>query len=60
MAKDSKKSDKKELYEVDDIIVIEDRKKGDDFDLGKEELDLASDDDEFDLEDGFEFDDGGD
>ena len=59
MSKDAKKPEKKEKYDVDDIIVIEDRKKGDDFELGKEELDLKPDDDELDMDD-FEFDDGGD
>ena len=59
MSKDTKKPEKKEKYDVDDIIVIEDRKKGDDFELGKEELDLKPDDDELDMDD-FEFDDGGD
>lgn len=50
---------KQEKYDVDDIIVIEDKKKSDEFDLGKDELDNGGDDDELDFED-IEFDDGGD
>jgi hypothetical protein len=52
-------SKKQEKYDVDDIIVIEDKKKGDDFDLGKDDLDDVFDDDELDFDD-IEFDDGGD
>lgn len=50
---------KQEKYDVDDIIVIEDKKKSDDFDLGREDPDDAFDDDELDFDD-MEFDDGGD
>jgi hypothetical protein len=59
MAKDTKKKDAKEKYDVDDIIVIEDKKKGDDFELGKEDMDSGIDDDELDMDE-FDFDDGGD
>jgi hypothetical protein len=58
MAKASKNG--KEKYDVDDVIVIDDRKKGDDFDLGKAEVDSGVDDDELDLDADYEFDDGGD
>ena len=59
MAK-STKTDKKEEYDVADIIVIEDKKKGDEFDLGRDQLDGLDDDDELDFDSDFEFDDGGD
>lgn len=53
-------SKKQEKYDVDDIITIEDKKKKDDeFDLGKEDLDSGIDDDELDFDD-IDFDDGGD
>ena len=50
---------KQEKYDVEDIIVIEDKKKGDEFDLGRESLDDGFDDDELDF-DSMDFDDGGD
>ena len=59
MPKDNKKSDKED-YDVNDIIVIEDKKKHDDFDLGKDAVDDAFDDDELDMDADYEFDDGGD
>ncbi|MFA6572105.1 MAG: hypothetical protein WCT77_12810 [Bacteroidota bacterium] len=61
MVKPEKKSEKKgkEQYDVEDIIVIEDKKKGEDFDLGREDLVSDIDDDELDFDD-FEADDGGD
>jgi hypothetical protein len=43
--------------EKDDVIVIDAK---DEFDLGREELDLGSDDDDADFDDDMEFDDGGD
>ena len=58
MAKD--KNTKKEVYDVKDVLVLDDKKKNDDFDLGKDELDVGSDDDELDFDSDFEFDDGGD
>jgi len=59
--KDTKKPEKKkETYDVEDIIVIDDKKKGDDFDLVKDEIDGVDDDDELDFDADFEFDDGGD
>jgi hypothetical protein len=60
MTKTTTKTDKKEEYDVSDIITIEDKKKGDDFDLGRDELDAGDDDDELDFDSDFEFDDGGD
>ena len=60
MNKDVKKPSKKEEYDVSDIIVLDDKKKGDDFDLGRDDLDGADDDDELDMDSDFEFDDGGD
>ena len=61
MAKTDKKTEKKkEMYDVEDVITIEDKKKGDEFDLGKEDVDLGMDDDELDFDSDFEFDDGGD
>ena len=57
MAKEEKKSGNKEKYDVADIVVIDDKKKDEDFDLGREELE--ADDDELDFEE-MEFDDGGD
>lgn len=61
MAKDVKKPGKKEDYDVSDIITLEDKKKNDDFDLGRDDLDGAGDDDdELDMDSDFEFDDGGD
>jgi hypothetical protein len=56
----AKKAEKKEVYDVADIIVLDDRKKGDELDLGKDELDGLDEDDELDLDADFEFDDGGD
>jgi hypothetical protein len=56
----AKKSVKKEEYDVADIIVIEDRKRGEDFDLGREELDGLDDDDDSDFDSDMDFDDGGD
>ncbi|MGV8172129.1 MAG: hypothetical protein ACP5OA_05550 [Candidatus Woesearchaeota archaeon] len=62
MVKESKKVDKnKESYDVSDVIVIDDKRKGDDFELGRDDLDVtADDDDELDFDADFEFDDGGD
>jgi hypothetical protein len=61
MAKELKKSEKKkEVYDVEGIITIDDRKKGDEFDLGKDDTELDTDDDELDFDADFEFDDGGD
>lgn len=55
-----KMAKKQEKYDVDDIIVIEDKKKKDDeFDLGKDDVDAGFDDDELDFDD-MDFDDGGD
>ena len=60
MAKEVKKSAKeKESYDVSDIIVLDDKKKSDELDLGRDELD-TDDDDELDFDSDFEFDDGGD
>jgi hypothetical protein len=61
MAKESKKPEKKkELYDVEGIISIDDKKK-DEFDLGGKDSDeLDNDDDELDFDSDFEFDDGGD
>jgi len=48
-----------EKNEKDDVIVIEEKKKPDeDFDLGREDLDTGQDDD-LDMEDDFDYDDGG-
>ena len=55
-----KKKDAKEQYDVEGIISIDDKKKGDDFDLGREDADTDTDDDDFDMDSDFEFDDGGD
>jgi hypothetical protein len=60
MVKETKKSEKKEVYDVEGIITIEDKKKGDELDLGRDELDSGDDDDELDFDSDFEFDDGGD
>lgn len=61
MIKEIKKSEKKETYDVEGIITIEDdKKKGDELDLGRDELDGNDDDDELDFDADFEFDDGGD
>ena len=63
MAKDTKKSEKKkvtkESYDVEGIIVLDDKKKDDDINTGVEGLD-TDDDDELDFDADFEFDDGGD
>ena len=59
VVKDAKKSSKEE-YDVEGIISIDEKKKGDDFDLGRDELDTLDDDDELDFDSDFEFDDGGD
>ncbi|MGV8141292.1 MAG: hypothetical protein ACP5NW_02535 [Candidatus Woesearchaeota archaeon] len=56
----AKKPEKKEVYDVADVIVIDDKKKGDELDLGRDELDGIDDDDELDFDSDFEFDDGGD
>lgn len=48
-----------EKYDTKDIIVLDD-KKDDDFDLGRDDLDMGDDDDDSDFDDDFEFDDGGD
>jgi hypothetical protein len=55
-----KKKNTKEEYDVAGIIAIDDKKKGDDFDLGREDADTDTDDDDFDMDSDFEFDDGGD
>ena len=60
MVKEVKKSDKKESYDVEGIITIEDDKKKDELELGRDELDGNDDDDELDFDADFEFDDGGD
>jgi|GEM_PF-2064196 hypothetical protein len=64
MAKESKKPEKKkevkEVYDVEGIISIDDKKKGEDFELGKDDSALDADDDELDMDSDFEFDDGGD
>jgi hypothetical protein len=60
MVKEVKKSEKKETYDVEGIITIDDKKKGDELDIGRDELDGIDDDDELDFDSGFEFDDGGD
>ena len=61
MIKETKKSDnKKETYDVEGIISIDDKKKTDDFELGRDEVDGDDDDDELDFDADFEFDDGGD
>lgn len=54
--KDAKKS--KEEYDVADVIVLEDKKKKDEFDLGKNEVEADFDEDDMDFE--ADFDDGGD
>jgi hypothetical protein len=56
----AKKPEKKEVYDVSDVIVIDDRKRNDDFDLGRDDLEADDDDDELDFDADFEFDDGGD
>jgi len=60
MVKETKKVDKKETYDVEGIITIEDDKKKDELELGRDELDGTDDDDELDFDADFEFDDGGD
>jgi len=64
MAKETKKPEKKkevkEKYDVEGIISIDDKKKSDDLDIGKDELDGIDDDEDLDLDADFEFDDGGD
>ena len=55
-----KESKKKEEYDVSDIIVLDDKKKVDDLDLGRDDLDDLDEDDELDMDSDFEFDDGGD
>ena len=60
MVKDIKKPEKKETYDVEGIISIEDDKKKDELELGRDELDGNDDDDELDFDADFEFDDGGD
>ena len=59
VAKDAKKPSKEE-YDVEGIISIDEKKKGDELDLGRDELDGVDDDDELDFDADFEFDDGGD
>jgi len=63
MVKDIKKPEKKketkEKYDVEGIIVLDDKKKDDEIDTGVEGLD-TDDDDELDFDSDFEFDDGGD
>ena len=53
------KKSEKEQYDVEGIIVIEDKKHKDEFDLGSDKNDDAMDDDELDFDD-FDADDGGD
>jgi len=60
MIKSTKKAERREVYDVKDVIVIEDKKKNDEFDLGSDSLDTGGDDDELDFDADFEFDDGGD
>ena len=61
MAKEIKKPEKKkEVYDVEGIISIDDKKKGDEFELGKDYDELDTDDDELDFDADYEFDDGGD
>ncbi len=64
MTKESKKPEKKkqikEEYDVEGIIAIDDKKKGDEFELGKDDTELDNDDDDLDMDSDFEFDDGGD
>ena len=61
MAKEVKKAAKeKESYDVSDIIVLDEKKKGDELEVGRDELDGTDDDDELDFDSDFEFDDGGD
>jgi hypothetical protein len=51
---------KEEKYDVEDVIVIEDKKRKDDeFDLGRDDLGSDIDDDDYDFDD-MDFDDGGD
>lgn len=50
---------KQEKYDVEDIIVLDEKKKDDEFDLGRDELDVGFDDDELDFDE-MDFDDGGD
>ncbi|HYD02913.1 MAG TPA: hypothetical protein VEC16_01315 [Alphaproteobacteria bacterium] len=52
------KPKKKEVYDVPDVIVLDEKKK-DDYDLGKDSMDNLGDDEDMDFDD-FEFDDGGD
>ena len=60
MAKETKKPDKKkDTYDVEGIIVLDDKKKDDEIDTGVDEID-TDDDDELDFDSDFEFDDGGD
>ncbi len=52
---------KKEEYDVSGIIEIDDnKKKRDEYDLGREDQDSDTDDDELDFDGDFDFDDGGD
>lgn len=58
--KPEKKKEVKEVYDVEGIIAIDDKKKSDEFELGKDDTELDTDDDELDFDADFEFDDGGD
>jgi len=57
--KPEKKKETKESYDVEGIIVLDDKKKNDEIDTGVDGLD-TDDDDELDFDADFEFDDGGD
>ncbi|MEM4638002.1 MAG: hypothetical protein QXK76_03220 [Candidatus Woesearchaeota archaeon] len=52
----AKKQDKKEKYDVEGIIVLDDKKKKDEFDLGNDSPDIDFDDDELDFDE-MDFDD---
>ncbi len=60
MIKSTKKAERREVYDVKDVIIIEDKKKNDELDLGRDSLDSDGDDDDADFDADFEFDDGGD
>ncbi|MGV8086474.1 MAG: hypothetical protein ACP5N1_02495 [Candidatus Woesearchaeota archaeon] len=61
MIKSTKKTERREVYDVKDVIVLEDKKKTDEFEIGRDSLDTDTDsDDELDFDADFEFDDGGD
>lgn len=60
MIKSTKKTERREVYDVKDVIVLEDKKKNDEFDIGRDALEIDTDDDELDFDSDYEFDDGGD